>query len=192
MPVTLELDSDLRPRRRVRVQPAGRAAHGRDGRDSRSRSRSFPAAASDAVIYEDDGETMAYTRGGSVQRQVTIDTADRARQTVDIGPPSGTYRPAPRSLMISIPWEGEPARVLLGNGQALTRRAADALDSEASGWTIDSRMGRHQTGRHLRTHPNRHRAVIPPAVRRQEKGCEPSVARSPFERTFSGSLTRGS
>ena len=97
----------------------------------------YPGPQKVATIYEDDGETLDYTRGESAERQVTIDTADRARPSVDLGPPSGTYRPAPRSLMISMPWEGEPARVRLGNGQALPRRAADALDSEASGWTID-------------------------------------------------------
>lgn len=99
--------------------------------------RVYPGPPQEVTFYEDDGETLDYTRGGSAVRQVTFDAADRRRQSVGIGPPSGTYRPAPRSLMISMPWEGEPGRVLLGNGQALPRRAPDALDAEASGWTVD-------------------------------------------------------
>ncbi|MCA1649432.1 MAG: DUF5110 domain-containing protein, partial [Acidobacteria bacterium] len=97
----------------------------------------YPGPQRVATIYEDDGETLDYTRGGSTERQVTIAAADRARQSVDIAPPSGSYRPAARSLIISMPWEGEPARVVAGNDQALPRRTPGAFESEASGWTID-------------------------------------------------------
>jgi hypothetical protein len=86
-------------------------------------------------LYEDDGETLEYTRGGSAVRRVRYETGDRVH-TVEIGAPSGSYRPAARSIEVSIPWDGEPKRVLVGNDQVLSRVDFDALDSAPSGWTI--------------------------------------------------------
>ncbi|MDQ3486203.1 MAG: glycoside hydrolase family 31 protein [Acidobacteriota bacterium] len=101
------------------------------------RIRVYPGPPREATLYEDDGDTLDYTRGGSAVRRVRYDAADAARHIVEIGAASGTYRPAPRSLEISMPWDGEPARVVLGNGQVVPRVASDALGAQASGWTID-------------------------------------------------------
>ena len=99
------------------------------------RLRIFPGGATDGTFYEDDGETLEYTRGASVVRQVTYEAGDRVH-AVHIGAPSGSYRPAPRSLEISVPWEGEPRRVFVGADQTLARVPFDGLDSHSSGWTM--------------------------------------------------------
>jgi alpha-glucosidase len=99
------------------------------------RLRIFPGPATEATLSEDDGETLEYTRGGSAVRRVRYETGDRVH-TVEIGAPSGSYRPAARSIEVSIPWDGEPKRVLVGNDQVLSRVDFDALDSAPSGWTI--------------------------------------------------------
>jgi len=101
------------------------------------RVRVYPGLQREATFYEDDGETLEHTRGGSALRHVRYDAADPRRHTVEIGAPSGAYRPAPRSLEVSIRWDGEPARVLLGNGQVVPRVASDAPDAQAPGWTVD-------------------------------------------------------
>jgi hypothetical protein len=99
------------------------------------RIRLFPGPPRDATFYEDDGETLGYTRGEWTLRQVKYSAAGRVH-TVEIGPSSGSYRPAPRSLEISIPWEGEPTRVVLGNDQVVPRLAVDAFAAQPSGWTL--------------------------------------------------------
>ena len=53
-----------------------------------------------------------------------------------IGAPSGSYRPAARSIEVSIPWDGEPKRVVIGNDQVVSRVDFDSLDSATSGWAI--------------------------------------------------------
>ena len=77
----------------------------------------FPGPATEATLYEDDGETLDYTRGGSSVRQVGYEAGDRVH-TVEIGAPSGSYRPAARSLEVSIPWKANRRVVVIGNDQA--------------------------------------------------------------------------
>ena len=100
------------------------------------RLRVYPGPPREAGLYEDDGESLDYTRGEWLLRQVTSDASERT-STVEIGSPSGSYRPAPRSLEVSVPWAGEPSRVVVGDGQALPRVAPEALRTQASGWTVD-------------------------------------------------------
>lgn len=97
--------------------------------------RVYPGPPREATLYEDDGDTLQYAQGHYLLRRVTYDAADRAH-TLEIGSPSGDYRPAPRSLEVSIPWEGEPARVVLGNGDVVPRVSFDALGDRSSGWTV--------------------------------------------------------
>jgi hypothetical protein len=100
------------------------------------RLRVYPGPSRETQVYEDDGETLDYTRGEWLLRRVTSDAAERA-QTVEIGSPSGPYRPAARALEVSLPWHGEPSRVVAGNGQVVSRVEVDALKSASTGWTID-------------------------------------------------------
>lgn len=99
------------------------------------RLRIFPGTVTEATLYEDDGETLDYTRGASALRRVRYEAADRVH-TVEIAAPSGSYRPAARTLEVSMPWEGNPKRVIVGNDQVVPRVDSDAFDSAASGWTI--------------------------------------------------------
>jgi alpha-glucosidase len=100
------------------------------------RVRVYPGPAREATLYEDDGETLAYQRGGWLLRRVTYEAGDRAH-SVELGSPSGSYRPAPRSLEVSLPWEGEPRRVTVGSGEVVPHVAPDALGTQPSGWALD-------------------------------------------------------
>ena len=129
--------SDLRARRRVRVPPAGRAAHGRDARPSRSRSRSFRPPLRTRVIYEDDGETMAYAQGASMRRRFTpIAEPRRPRRSTSPRPKDRSVRRR-ADLVLSVHWSGEPSRVTSG-ATALTRYHARG--------TRDSRLGLDRVG----------------------------------------------
>ena len=96
----------------------------------------YPGPPREAGLYEDDGESLDYTRGEWLLRQVTSEFSDRA-YTVQVGSPSGPYKPKPRTLEVSVPWAGEPSRIVVGDGQAVTRVAPDAFRTQASGWTVD-------------------------------------------------------
>jgi alpha-glucosidase len=99
------------------------------------RVRIFPRREAEAALYEDDGVTLDYARGQSAIRRVKYEAGD-AVHTIEIGAPSGPYRPAPRSVEVSVPWNGEPRRVVVGNDQIVPRVAAEALGSQPSGWTL--------------------------------------------------------
>ena len=77
----------------------------------------FPAARSEAVFYEDDGETLDHTRGVFARRRFG-QQRDGARVVVEAGAVEGSYRPAARDLILEIRSDARPARVLL-DGAAL-------------------------------------------------------------------------
>ena len=103
----------------------------------------FPAPSSEAVLYEDDGESMAYQKGQSMRRRFRQSRTDAA-VTIDIAAPEGPFRPAARSLVLSVRWDGEPRRVARGStplaasgATTLTRYTTiDELAQQASGWTM--------------------------------------------------------
>ena len=94
----------------------------------------FPATTSDAVIYEDDGETMAYTQGASMRRRFT-QSRNQTTTTIDVAAPEGSFRPPARDLVLSVHWSGEPSRVTSG-ATALTRYPPQELATHPSGWTV--------------------------------------------------------
>jgi alpha-glucosidase len=101
----------------------------------------YPAAraSSEAVLYEDDGETLEYSRGDFARRRFTqarIISSDRLTATIEIGAPEGRYRPDARDLIVEVRWEGQPERVMVGTGTVLARRTTRELDSEPDGWTL--------------------------------------------------------
>ncbi|MGH9347635.1 MAG: glycoside hydrolase family 31 protein [Vicinamibacterales bacterium] len=98
--------------------------------------RVFPAASSQAVLYEDDGETLAFEKGQSMRRRFRQARND-AGVTIDVDAPEGAYRPAARSLVLSTRWDGEPRRVTSG-AAALTRYTPQELAAQASGWTMEA------------------------------------------------------
>ena len=94
----------------------------------------FPAAASDAALYEDDGETMAYAQGAFMRRRFTQSRTATAA-TIDVAAPEGSYRPEARDLVLSVLWSGDVGRVTSGS-TTLTRSSAQELVTRASGWTV--------------------------------------------------------
>ena len=94
----------------------------------------FPAPASEAVLYEDDGETMAYAQGGWMRRRFRQARTDAAA-TIDVEAPQGTFRPPRRDLVFRVHWSGVPGRVLAGSN-AMTRYTEQQLAEQPSGWTL--------------------------------------------------------
>lgn len=98
----------------------------------------YPSGRSTAVLYEDDGESLDYSRGGFARRQldVRVEASDAsATTTVSVSAPEGRYRPAARDLIVSVRSAQEPQRVLV-NGAAVARRQPTQMTS-AEGWTRD-------------------------------------------------------
>ena len=61
-----------------------------------------------------------------------------AAVTIDVAAPEGSFRPAARSLVLSVRWDGEPSRVT-GAGATLPRfKTPEELTAQASGWTLAS------------------------------------------------------
>jgi alpha-glucosidase len=77
----------------------------------------YPAASSEAVLYEDDGETLDHERGVFARRRFS-QRREGGRVSVEAGALEGSYRPAARDLVLEIRYEGRPQRVLL-DGSAL-------------------------------------------------------------------------
>jgi alpha-glucosidase len=94
----------------------------------------YPAAASEASFYEDDGETMAYRHGESARRRFA-QRRDARSVTVDAGAVEGAYRPAARDLVFTVVGEEAASRVLV-DGQPVARVEPPALAASSSGWTV--------------------------------------------------------
>jgi alpha-glucosidase len=94
----------------------------------------FPAASSESVLYEDDGESMAYAKG-EVMRRRFHQSRTEASVTVEVAAPEGPYRPAARSLALWVRWDGEPRRVSSGT-TALTRYTPEQFTGQATGWSM--------------------------------------------------------
>jgi hypothetical protein len=97
----------------------------------------FPAPTSEAVLYEDDGESPAYEKGQSMRRRFRQSRSDAA-VTIDVAAPEGPYRPAARSLVLSVRWDGEPRRVARGSTTLTRFKTTEELANQASGWTVSS------------------------------------------------------
>jgi alpha-glucosidase len=97
-----------------------------------------PARESEASLYEDDGESLAYRNGHYMKRRFH-QTSDDSLTTIGISAPEGTYRPAQRDLILEI-WSGrEPKRVSVkigGEKTFLPQLAADTLTNSARGWSF--------------------------------------------------------
>jgi alpha-glucosidase len=77
----------------------------------------YPAARSRGELYEDDGLTMDYL-GGAFAKRTFVQQREASRCLVEVSAPEGSYRGAPRDLVLRVAWEGRPARVLV-DGKAL-------------------------------------------------------------------------
>ncbi|MCG5055413.1 MAG: glycoside hydrolase family 31 protein [Myxococcales bacterium] len=74
------------------------------------------------TLYEDDGESMAYVNGAACVRVFrSVRTAERVR--VDISACQGTYKPAPRSLVVRTPERYAASATVNGKPAAVNRDA---------------------------------------------------------------------
>jgi alpha-glucosidase len=94
----------------------------------------FSATTSEAALYEDDGETMAYAQGAFMRRRFT-QSRTTTTASIDIAAPEGSFRPAARDLVLSVQWSGEVNRVTSGS-TTLTRFSAQDLATRPSGWAV--------------------------------------------------------
>jgi alpha-glucosidase len=93
----------------------------------------YPAAQSEARLYEDDGETLAYRRGVALSRRFEQRRSGTSC-SISVGAPEGAYRPAARSLELWVRFDGQPRSVSVGS-EVLPRVAAEQLAAQARGWT---------------------------------------------------------
>jgi alpha-glucosidase len=91
----------------------------------------YPAPRSEARLYEDDGESLAYRRGEFVVRRFEQQRTATSC-TVRVGAADGPYRPAARDLVVSIRWDGVPRTVSVG-GRPLARTEPAA---SGHGWSL--------------------------------------------------------
>ena len=96
----------------------------------------YPAAESQATLYEDDGRTLRYREEEFARRRFAQQRDDMSC-TIRVDPVEGRYRPAERSLQLHVWWAAEqPTRVLAGS-EALPRVSMAELEDRNAGWTVD-------------------------------------------------------
>jgi alpha-glucosidase len=93
----------------------------------------FPAARSEASLYEDEGDGVEYQRGAYSRRRFS-QRREGGRVTIQVGAPEGSWRPAPRDLIFELRGAGEPSRVTAGE-EALAHLDTARLATEPKGWT---------------------------------------------------------
>jgi alpha-glucosidase len=94
----------------------------------------YPAARSEASLYEDDGESVAFRRG-EFARRTFAQRRDGGSVTIEAGAREGRYRPAPRDLVFTV--VGEPAvSSVISDAQPLARVPPEALAAAAAAWTV--------------------------------------------------------
>ncbi len=76
----------------------------------------YPAASSEARLYEDDGESRDYLKGVSLTRRFVQKRAGGA-VSIAVGAAEGAWRPSARELRLRVAWPGPaaPRRVRLGS-----------------------------------------------------------------------------
>jgi alpha-glucosidase len=92
----------------------------------------FPAAQSNASLYEDEGEGFDYQKGAFARRRFEQRRVAGAC-TITVSAPEGSYRWPSRSLVLRVHSEGQPRRVAAG-AQLLPRLAPEKWSAEARGW----------------------------------------------------------
>ncbi len=106
-----------------------------------------PAKASESFLYEDDGESLDYSRGKFMKRRFQQNRVRRSI-TIEVSEPEGSYRPAARSLVLEVWLEREPKSVSLkaggipGPGSRLPRLETSELAAASRGWSYDGGLVR--------------------------------------------------
>lgn len=94
-----------------------------------------PAKQSEAVLYEDDGETLQYKKGNFMRRHFHQSSDDHGT-TIDISAPEGNYRPAARDLMLEMWNDRAPSIITSADGAVLPRLDSAVLAHSARGWSF--------------------------------------------------------
>jgi alpha-glucosidase len=94
-----------------------------------------PAKQSEAVLYEDDGETLQYKKGNFMRRHFHQSSDDHGT-TIDISVPEGNYRPAARDLMLEMSNDRAPSIITSADGAVLPRLDSAVLAHSARGWSF--------------------------------------------------------
>ena len=98
-----------------------------------SAAETLPAAASEARLYEDDGETRQYLEGAFLSRRFKQQRG-AAGSSIEVSAAEGSWRPAARDLRLRILWpDAAPKRVLLGR-EPLPALTEARLSAEPTGW----------------------------------------------------------
>jgi alpha-glucosidase len=92
----------------------------------------YPAASSEARLYEDDGESREYLDGQSLARRFAQRRAG-GLTTIEVTAAEGAWRPAERELRFRIWTDAAPRVVRLGK-ETLAALPADQLPASGSGW----------------------------------------------------------
>jgi alpha-glucosidase len=95
--------------------------------------RVYPALRSAAALYEDDGLSLAHLRGVFARRRFS-QVREGGVVRVEVSATEGSYRPAPRDVVLLLRLDGVPSRVRLDGGE-LFRRAPSGEQGEAD-WTL--------------------------------------------------------
>jgi alpha-glucosidase len=97
----------------------------------------YPAASSSATLYEDDGESFDYQKGGFFERDFSQERT-AARCSLSVGAARGTYRPAPRDLELHVRGDHRPVRVSAG-GDVVPEEVGPRAHATSPAWSWDPR-----------------------------------------------------
>jgi alpha-glucosidase len=92
----------------------------------------YPAASSEARLYEDDGESRQYLRGASLTRRFA-QRRSGGLNTVEVSAAEGSFRPAERELRFRVLTDAAPRVVKLGQ-QVLPALSPEQLATPGAGW----------------------------------------------------------
>jgi alpha-glucosidase len=93
----------------------------------------YPAARSEAWLYEDDGASLDYQHGVFARRRFA-QRREGGRCTIEVGAVEGSYRPAARDLVVDV--VGATAQSVSEGDGRLPRLTPAALDGGGKGWTV--------------------------------------------------------
>lgn len=100
----------------------------------------FPAAASEASLYEDAGDGFAYREGSYLRRRFAQRRDDRSI-TIGVSAPEGRFRPVARCLELRLAWAGaEPRHVRIGSRSVARRGSGPGRPGEIgeAGWALEA------------------------------------------------------
>jgi alpha-glucosidase len=95
----------------------------------------YPADASRATLYEDDGVSLDYRAGAFLEREFS-QSRGRDVCSVEVSAARGHYRPAARDLLLRVRWERRPTRVRVGDA-TVPERVPGARAGAVPSWSWD-------------------------------------------------------